>query len=78
MTLKINRVPASPKDYVCTKFGQNPLKDVDSRVVTRMLQKDGRKEGRPDSSVTISLRNFVGKGIINIPGLYNRMNWYTG
>ena len=22
----------SPKDYVCTKFGQNPLKDVDSRV----------------------------------------------
>jgi hypothetical protein len=27
----------SPKDYVCTKFGQNPLKDVDSRVFTRML-----------------------------------------
>jgi hypothetical protein len=23
--------------YVCTKFGQNPLKDVDSRVFTRML-----------------------------------------
>jgi hypothetical protein len=23
---------------VCTKFGQNPLKDVDSRVFTRMLQ----------------------------------------
>ena len=37
MTLKINRVPDSPKDYVCTKFGQNPLKDVDSRVFTRML-----------------------------------------
>ena len=36
MTLKINRVPDSPKDYVCTKFGQNPLKDVDSRVFTRM------------------------------------------
>jgi hypothetical protein len=34
---KINRVPDSPKDYVCTKFGQNPLKDVDSRVFTRML-----------------------------------------
>jgi hypothetical protein len=32
MTLKINRVPDSPKDYVCTKFGQNPLKDVDSSV----------------------------------------------
>ena len=31
LTLKINRVPDSPKDYVCTKFGQNPLKDVDSR-----------------------------------------------
>jgi hypothetical protein len=23
---------------VCTKFGQNPLKDVDSRVFTTMLQ----------------------------------------
>jgi len=31
------------------------LKDVDSRVFTRMLRKDG--------SVTISLRNFVGEGI---------------
>jgi hypothetical protein len=37
MTLKINRVPDSPKDYACTKFGHNPLKDVDSRVFTRML-----------------------------------------
>jgi hypothetical protein len=37
MTLKINRVLDSPKDYVCTKFGQNPLKDLDSRVFTRML-----------------------------------------
>ena len=37
LTLKINKVPDSPKDYVCTKFGQNPLKDVDSRVLTRML-----------------------------------------
>jgi hypothetical protein len=27
--MKINRVPDSLKDYVCTKFGQNPLKDVD-------------------------------------------------
>ena len=45
-------------------FGENPLKDVDSRVFTRMLQKDGRTEGRTDGSVTISLRNFVGKGII--------------
>ena len=38
LTLKINRVPDSPKDYVCTKFGQNPLKDLDSRVFTRMLR----------------------------------------
>jgi hypothetical protein len=44
MTLKINRVPDFLKDKVCTKFGQNPLKDVDSRVFTRMLRKDGRKE----------------------------------
>ena len=28
MTLKINRVPDSPKDYVCTKVGQNPLMDL--------------------------------------------------
>jgi hypothetical protein len=28
LTLKINRVQDSPKDYVCTKFGQNPLKDL--------------------------------------------------
>jgi len=34
------------------------LKDVDSRVFTRMLRKDG--------SVTISLRNFVGEGITKI------------
>ena len=37
LTLKINRVSDSHKDYVSTKFGQNPLKDVDSRVFTRML-----------------------------------------
>jgi hypothetical protein len=37
LILKINRVPDSPKDYACTKFGQNPLNDVDSRVFTRML-----------------------------------------
>jgi hypothetical protein len=55
--LKINRVPDSPKDYVCTKFGQNPLKDVDPRVFTRT------EGGRTDGSVTISLRNFVGEGI---------------
>jgi len=39
------------------------LKDVDPRVFTRMLQQEGRKDGRTDGSVTISLRNFVGEGI---------------
>jgi hypothetical protein len=43
LTFNINRVPDSPKDYVCTKFCQNPLKDVDSRVFTRML---------PDKKIT--------------------------
>ena len=38
MTLKINRVPDFLIDQVCTKFGQNPLKDVDSIVFTRMLR----------------------------------------
>ena len=61
LTLKINRVPDSLKDSVCTMFGENPLKDIDSRVFTRMLRKDRRMDG----SVTISLRNFVGVGIIN-------------
>jgi hypothetical protein len=37
LTLQINRVPDSAKDQVCTKFGQNPFKDLDSRVFTRML-----------------------------------------
>jgi hypothetical protein len=51
------------------------LKDVDPIVFTKMLLKDdgwkdgrkeGRKEGRKaDSSFTISLRNFVGEGIIS-------------
>jgi hypothetical protein len=50
---------------VCAKFGQNPLKDVDSRVFTRMLRKDERTEGGTGGSVTISLRNFVGEGMIN-------------
>ena len=61
LTLKINRVSDSLKDWACTKFGQNTLKDVDSRVFTRMLRKDRRTEG----SATISLRNFVGEGIKN-------------
>ena len=38
LNLKINKVSDSPKDHVFTKFGQNPLKDVDSRVFTRMLR----------------------------------------
>ena len=38
VTLKINMFPDSLKVWVCTKFGPNPLKDVDSRVFTRMLR----------------------------------------
>jgi hypothetical protein len=38
VTLKIDRVLESPMDDVCTKFGQNQLKDVDSRVLTKMLR----------------------------------------
>ena len=48
MTLKINRVPDSFKDQVCTKFGQNPSKDVDSSVFTRMLS------GKKFDSVTLT------------------------
>jgi hypothetical protein len=43
------------------------LKDVDPKVFTRILRKDGRtdgrKEGRTDGSITISIRNFVGEGM---------------
>ena len=70
MTLKINRVAYSLRDLVCVKVGRNPLKDVDFRVFTRILRKDEwterRKDGRTDGSVTISFRNFVGEGIINV------------
>ena len=38
VTLKINMFPDSLKVWVCTKFGPNLLKDVDSRVFTRMLR----------------------------------------
>ena len=38
MTLKFNRVPDSAKDYACTKFGQNPLKDLDSSVHKDTMQ----------------------------------------
>jgi hypothetical protein len=51
---------------MCTKFRQNPLKDVDTRVFTWMLRKEGRKDGRMDGSVTISLHSFIGERIINI------------
>ena len=45
MTLTINRVPVSLKDNICTKFGQNTLKDVDPRVFIRIVT-DVRKDGR--------------------------------
>ena len=44
MTLKINRVPDSPMDYVCTEIAQNILKDVDSRVFTRMSRGQNRQK----------------------------------
>jgi hypothetical protein len=44
------------------------LKDVDSSVHKDVTegQTDGRTDGRTNGSVTISLRNFVGEGIITI------------
>jgi hypothetical protein len=62
------------------QVGQNPLKDVDPRVFTRMLRKEGRTEGRKDGrttdgSVTISLRNFVGGGIIIIISNVSMINY---
>jgi hypothetical protein len=54
LTLEINRVPDPLKDEICTKFGKNPLKDVDPRVFTRIAT---------DGSVTIYPRNFVDEGI---------------
>ena len=53
LTLKTNRVPDSHKDYVCTRFGQNPLKDVDSRVFTRMLH--GKNLTRWHSPLTLKI-----------------------
>jgi hypothetical protein len=37
-TIKKIRVPDSPEDYACTKFGQNPLKDLDSSVHKDVMQ----------------------------------------
>ena len=56
-TLRINMVSVILRSKYVPSFIKNPLKDVDSRVFTRMWRMDG--------SVTtcISLRNFVGKGI---------------
>ena len=59
MTLKINRVPDSLKDLICTKFGQNPLKDVDPRVFTRMLRKDDRTNVRTDGRTIALLYPFI-------------------
>ena len=50
MTLKINRVP---------DFGQNPLKDLDSRVFTRMLRKDGQTERRKEGWTVALLFPFT-------------------
>jgi hypothetical protein len=52
MTLKINRVPDSLKDYVYTKFGQNSLKDVDSNV-----HKDVTRQKFDPVTLTFDLEN---------------------
>ena len=43
---------------------------------------DGRKDGRTDGSVTISLRNFVGEGIISLAQVQSGrsvvFSWYSG
>ena len=72
MTLKINRVPDSPQDYVCTKFGQNPLKDLDSRVFTRMLC--GKKF---TVTLTFDLENQYGSRLVRtkyVPSLV-KIHW---
>jgi hypothetical protein len=64
LTLKINRVPDSPKDYVWTKFGQYPLEDVDSGVFTRMLR--GKNLNRWHWPLTYDLENQCEHSRINI------------
>jgi hypothetical protein len=73
LTLKINRVPDSPKDYACTKFGQNPLKDVDPRVFTRMVWKDGWTEGRYRYYIPSQL---LWRGDTQVSGGGNLINFY--
>ena len=38
-------------------------------------QKEGRKDERMDGSVTVSLRNFAGEGIINCQKILSRNQW---
>jgi hypothetical protein len=53
-SLKINRVSDFLKDQTCTKFGENPSKDVDSRVFTRRLF--GKKFA--PMTLTFALENY--------------------
>ena len=41
------------------KFGQHSIKDVDSRVFTRMLRKAARKKGRNDGRTVALLYPFA-------------------
>ena len=50
---------------VWTKFGQNGIKDVASRVFTKMLQKDWQNEGQTDSSITIIDEFYYQKYLTN-------------
>jgi hypothetical protein len=58
LTLKINSVPESCKDYVCSKLGQSPLKDVESRMFTKMLH--GKNLIRRHWPLTYDLENQQG------------------
>ena len=57
MPLKINRVPDSLKELSMYQVWSKSIEG---------LRKDGRKDGKMDGSVTISIRNFVGEGIIKL------------
>jgi hypothetical protein len=54
LTFELGNQYASRCMYkVWNKFGQNGIKDVASRVFTKMLQKDWQNERQTDSSITL-------------------------
>ena len=61
LTLKINRVPDSPKDYVCTKFGQNPLKELQNIQFPKLRADFNRSESHylPMTLLNISIQTCL-------------------